>query len=152
MHFSEKLYWKILPILRSSFFQDNHICFYNLCLFLTQIVFRANIKKSWPFSVSSQRWTTLVSTAPYFLFPWNQWNWMRRQNVTPCLPDFLLINNLVNTVKNALYFQDISSATEVLPRSTTFLLESKSEGRQLLLGITFSRKISFSARVLSPLT
>ena len=58
---------------------------------------------------------------------------MRRQKVTPCLPDFLLINTLVNIVINALYFQGISSAGEVLPSSTTFSLESKSEGRPLLL-------------------
>ena len=143
MYFSEKLYWKLLPIFRSNFFQDNHICFYNLCLFLTQIVFRANIKKPWPFLVSSQRWITLVSIARYFLFPWNQWNWMRRQKVTPCLPDFLLINTLVNIVINALYFQDISSAGEVLPSSTTFSLESKSEGRQLLLGNSFFQENEF---------
>ena len=143
MHFSEKLYWKLLPIFRSNVFQDNRICFYKLCLLLTQIVFRANMKKPWPFSVSSQRWTTLVSIARYFLFPWNQWNWIRRQKVTACLPDFLLINTLVNIVINALYFQDISSAGEVLPSSTTFSLESKSEGRQLLLGNSFFQENEF---------
>ena len=44
---------------------------------------------------------------------------------------------------NALYFQDISSAGEVLPSSTTFSLESKSEGRQLLLGNSFFQENEF---------